>query len=76
MRRLICVLAFGALLAVSSTNALAQGVPVGGCPPGFDLVTVGPKEIDADRNGDFRVCVIALPNGTPVAVVDNTVPQP
>lgn len=70
MRRILLALAVAALMAVMAASSAAQeGPPVGGCPPGYDLLTVefvlegaGLDEPDPSMNpiGDGLTCLKLL----------------
>ena len=86
MRRIILLLAVAALMSTLGVgSAYAQGPPVGGCPPGYELKTVefvvagaGLDEPDPsmDRNGDGYTCLKILDTGSGTRATwhDNTVP--
>ncbi len=88
-RKRVSVLVAVAVIVLSmfaaSAMAFAQGPPVGGCPPGYDLVTVefvlagaGLEEPDPsmDPNGDGLTCLklIDTGSGTRATWHDNVVP--
>ena len=67
-----------------ATAALADGTPVGGCPPGFDRHMVHEHDehhtghfhagTDADQNGDGYICVNHVtPSGNIHVHIDNDV---
>jgi len=87
---LLVATVFFVLLALMVTfgvrSADAQGPPVGGCPPGYDLVTVqfvlngtGLSQPDPsmDPNGDGMTClkILHTGSGTRATWHDNTFPQ-
>ena len=86
MRRIISLLTVAALMSTLGVgSAYAQGPPVGGCPPGYELKTVefvvagaGLDEPDPsmDPNGDGYTClkILQTGSGTRATWHDNTVP--
>jgi hypothetical protein len=90
VRRILLVLTVALVMAVvglaMALPAFAQGPPVGGCPPGFDLVTVefvlegaGLEEPDPsmDRNADELTCLKLLDTGAGTRATwhDNVIPR-
>jgi hypothetical protein len=86
MRRIILLLTVAALMSTLGVgSAYAQGPPVGGCPPGYELRSVdevvagaGLDEPDPsmDPNGDGYTClkILHTGSGTRATWHDNTVP--
>jgi hypothetical protein len=72
MRRMIALMTVAAIMAVMAASpAVAQGEPVGSCPPGYTLFTVeevhehvaDPNgEPSWDPNGDGYTCVKFIAN--------------
>ena len=93
MKRVLLVLTVGLVMtamagvvAMPAFAQVAQGPPVGGCPRGFDLVTVefvlegaGLEELDPsmDRNADELTCLKLLDTGAGTRATwhDNVVPH-
>ena len=74
MKRYVVGFVLALLLSLSivtiGTDVRGAAVPVGGCPPGFNLVAPMQKVIgEPDVNGDGLVC-----EGPAHAVIDNVTP--
>ena len=75
-RRLILVLAAGALAAVMAPGAVSAGAPSGECPgPNWILVTPQHQPQAADKNGDGKLCLADFWVGPGILAIDNVVKE-